>query len=144
MKTPIEADAYDLAIVPTVAAYKAALEACDPGPDSAARLMLVAHYRSPARALTAGELARAMGYSTFSTVNLLYGKFAVRLCEVLSRWPGVRLSDHAGRDLLLDEDAVTVAVLVTFGEQSGSEQILWRMLPNVATALEELGWVPPA
>ena len=89
--------------------------------------MLRAHYRAKDRTITAGDLARApnVDLANFNAANLTYGTYAKALCEYFKRDPKFK-----------------IAILVTFSAgQPGDEFVQWTMLPQVAAALEDLGWV---
>jgi len=86
--------------------------------------MLQAHYHAPGRTLTATQMSKALGYPTYAAANLHYGKLGRLVAEQIGWRP---LSEH------------TVFVLVTF-EKPGREWH-WIMRPEVAGALEQLGWV---
>jgi hypothetical protein len=88
--------------------------------------MLQAHYSAPKRRLTAIQMAHELGYQGYRPANRHYGTLAVRLCEELG-YP---------------EDSIPLALLVSFIKPSG--HWLWVMRPQVAHALEELGWVDGA
>ena len=107
-------------------AYKAALSLLEATMPPRHRLLLVAHYRAPKRMITARDLAAEVGYASFGATNLQYGTLCRRICEIL----GLRLEYHV---LVLNE-------FVKPSPEEGSE-LLWRMRPEVARALEELGWV---
>lgn len=49
--------------------------------------MLEAHLRSQDYQITATELARAAGYSSYSAANLHYGMFARKVCEAIGFSP---------------------------------------------------------
>lgn len=125
-------DPFDLVDVPTVAEYRSAFLVCRPAlksraGSSLALEMLRANYYAPDHTLTAGELARAVGLADYSAANLRYGTYAKALCEALGRSPDIN-----------------IAILVRFGGgQPNSEFVQWIMLPEVAAALEALGWVRP-
>ncbi len=130
----MEQDVYNLpaADVPSAAEYKKAIIACQPalrskGGWSVPKEMLKAHYYAPDRTVTAGELALhgSVALASFKAANLTYGKYAKALCEYFDRSPKFKL-----------------AILVKFsGGVPGDELVRWTMLPQVAAALEELGWV---
>ncbi len=119
-------DPANLVDVPTVPEYMRAFLECREEMSEKHFAMLKAHYHAPGRTVTAGELARAVGYENFNAANLQYGIYASHLCRELGRSP-----------------TFFIAVLATFtvGEQQGDEFIRWTMLPQVAEALEQLGWV---
>lgn len=87
------------------------------------RQLLVAHYQAPNRTVTATQLSKAVGYeSTTSSANLHYGKLGGLVGERLGWLPKTKVN-----------------VLATF-EKPGREWH-WIMRPEVAKALEQLGWV---
>lgn len=49
--------------------------------------MLEAHFRATNRKITASELARAAGYSSYAAANLQYGIFAHKLCNEIGFAP---------------------------------------------------------
>jgi hypothetical protein len=122
--------AYDLVDVPTVAQYKAAFLACRPALKSERGWswpleMLKASYYAPDHTISPGDLARAVGLASYSAANLRYATYAKALCAELGRDPKFK-----------------VAILAKFsGGVPNSEQVQWTMLPQVAEALEALGWV---
>jgi putative restriction endonuclease len=90
--------------------------------------MLQAQYAAPNRTVTAPQLAKAIGYSSFSPVNLHYGKLGRLLAEELGRFP----KRYNG------------TIYWFFALSSGAHSksgYLWTMRPELATALEELGIV---
>jgi hypothetical protein len=91
--------------------------------------LLKAHYAAPGHTTTASNLAEAVGYKSHSGVNLHYGRLASLLGSVLQQSTG---------------EFVRLKLLVEFrmpGEQ-GNREILLVMRPELAGALEDLGWVP--
>lgn len=120
-------DPCDLVDVPSPANYEAVLS--KRRVSDMTRAMLCALYSAPARTLTAGQLAIAVGLEKHYEVNFRLGPFAASLCRVLDRQPRLK-----------------VAVLVRFCAvpDLGDGLITWTLLPEVATALERLGWVRPA
>lgn len=84
--------------------------------------MLRLHYHAPQRTMTAAQLARAMGYSSYPLANLQYGRPGRLVGEQLNPHPKERLG-----------------TLVTF--QKVKAEWHWTMRPEVAHALEELRWV---
>lgn len=87
--------------------------------------MLRLHYRAPNRIRTATQLAEGVSYENFNAVNLQYGLLAARLGEAM---------EFADADLSL---------LVEFTEPHTQNNEHWtlQMRPEVAAALERLGWV---
>ncbi len=86
--------------------------------------MLQAHYHASNRTLTATQMAKALGYPTFASANLHYGR--------LGRAVGTAL----GWDPL---PSTLVYVLAEF--EKPEREWFWIMRPAVARALENLGWV---
>ncbi len=132
MEKPVEPFNLPEADVPTAEAYKEAFLACKPalrsvGGRSTVREILSAHYHAPEHTITPWELADHpnVALASYSVVNSQYGKYAKALCQHFKLEPKFAL-----------------AVLLTFsGGSPGEEAVKWTMLPNVVTALEELGWV---
>lgn len=122
----------NLADVPTMDEYKEALLACRPALRSKAGFsgpieMLRANYYAPKRTVVATELARDANLANLNAANLAYGKLAKALCAELKRTP-----------------KFPVAILVTFsGDAANDEPVSWTMIPQLAAALEDLGWVKP-
>lgn len=85
--------------------------------------MLRLHYNAPERRLTATQMAHAVGYSHYSVANSQYGR--------LGRLVGVQLEYNPIKERL--------GTLVTFEKRQGEWH--WIMRPEVAEALERLGWV---
>lgn len=92
--------------------------------------LLVGHYHAPGRRFTATEAAAAVGYSSYRAVNLQYGRLARAVADALR--------------LPMPEASVST-VLVTFipPGAEGNLEWLWVMRPELAAALESLGWVRP-
>lgn len=88
------------------------------------RRMLRFHYHAPNHELTATQMSKALDYPSYKVANLHYGK--------LGRLVGKQLGWKP-----LPEQAIFV--LVTF-EKPGHEWH-WIMRPEVATAMEQIGWV---
>lgn len=105
-------------------AYKAALSLLERDMPARHRLLLEAHYRAPGRTMTARSLAHRVGYAHYGAVNLQYGTLARRICEIL----GQRLEFH-----------VLIVAELVLPEDGG--ELLWVMRPELAGALEEMGWV---
>jgi predicted HNH restriction endonuclease len=121
-------EAENLVDVPAVSEYKAAFLACRGRLLTDKQLeMLKQNYYAVDHTVTAGELARAVGFSTFSAANIQYGKYAGNLAAALNRKP----------------PSSNLAILVRFsnGERTNDENVKWTLLPNVVQALEELRWV---
>lgn len=88
--------------------------------------MLRLHYNSPKHTTTAIQLAHAVGYSHYSISNSQYG----------------RLGHLVGDHLEYKPTKTRLGTLVTFEKRQGEWH--WIMRPEVAAALEQLGWVEGA
>jgi predicted HNH restriction endonuclease len=85
--------------------------------------MLRVHYHAPERTVTAKQLANLVGYSGYSVVNAQYGRLARLLGEQLGYNP----------------EPERLGALVRFEKRQ--DEWHWLMRPEVAEALERLGWV---
>ena len=92
------------------------------------RQILQFHYNAPARTITATECANTLGFKRYSTANLLYGKLGRRVRDLLG--------------LVGDSIDQRLGMLVTFEKRN--DEWHWIMRPQVARALELLGWVKPS
>jgi hypothetical protein len=109
----------------SVDAYKRALLGLPrAGPGSARRELLRKHYFAPRRDLTADQMAELMGYKSGDGANLQYGLLAADLARDL----GLRSTEK-----------VHIRVIATFSWPDG--YCHWRMRPELALALEQLGWL---
>jgi len=74
-------------------------------------------------------LAEAVGFENYNAVNLQYGLLARQIADQL----GIELNE-----------SVVAGVLVDFVDPgfAANEHYLWVLRPNVAQALEDLGWAP--
>jgi 5-methylcytosine-specific restriction enzyme A len=86
--------------------------------------MLLAHYFSPEKTLTATQMAKAMGYKNFNAANLHYGR--------LGRIIGEKLGWNPMPDVALN-------VIAEF--EKPEREWLWIMREEVINAIEMLGLV---
>jgi len=121
---------YKMTNAPDVDGYVAGLTAiCDRTGDSQLRL-LQEQYAAPDRTVTSGELARPAGTSGGHTVvNGFYGRLGHAFCDELGIRPDLR-PDFSHRWWSVWSTGWTT-----------DRGFVWRMLPQVAEALERLGWV---
>ncbi len=115
--------------LPSVAEYVAAFRAIESRITEKQRLLLELHHRAPAHVISATRLATEVGFRNYNAVNLQYGL----------------LAGEVGRELGIDvPKTVRVGILVDFVDPdfAANQQWLWVLRPNVAQALEDLGWVP--
>jgi putative restriction endonuclease len=85
--------------------------------------MLRVHYHAPERTITARKLAELVGYNSYSVVNAQYG----------------RLARLVGEQLDYSPEPERLGTLVRFDKRH--DEWHWLMRPEVAEALERLGWV---
>lgn len=110
--------------VPSIDDYVKAFRKIDSDMRDNHRKMLAAHYNSPCHVSTARKLGQAAG-GDFQKANLQYGHLGTRIAEAM----GVNFT---GMEML--------ALTIPSGDVANSEP-LWVLRTNVASALEELGWV---
>lgn len=94
--------------------------------------MLKANYRSSYRKISALRLAKAAGYSSYSTGNEQYGSFARRICE---------LSDHEPEKRADDTTRWTYAICNASPDRDNQGHFQWILRPEVALAMENMGLV---
>jgi hypothetical protein len=114
--------------VPTVTEYVTAIRAIEERITPNQRKLLLAHHAAQARVMTATRLAEQVGFENYGAVNLQYGLLARLVAEQLA----------------LEVGDVEVGILVDFVDPGhvANEHYLWVMRPNVAQAIEDLGWAP--
>ena len=112
---------------PKSAEFRKALEGLGATVKSKHREMLRTHYLAPAHKLTARQMAERIGYAGFGAANLHYG----------------RLGRLVGKKLGLPQEDCHIGVLVEFirPNTEGNSEWVWIMRPEVAKALEALGWI---
>ena len=115
---------------PDVAQCTDALRAILPSLSDRQLAMLKAHYRAKDRCLTATDLAKAAGYANYSAVNLQYGNVGRLMWEAVPRKLPV------GAD---GEPIYTFALAEAGDRDSPEHEWVWRMRPEVAAAIKELG-----
>lgn len=118
--------------IPSVAEYKRAFLAIEPSIPKAQREMLLANYHAPSRTITTAELAKKVGYKSYSAAVLQYGRLGHRLCELLEYQPTMTMSNG---------DLVWTSVVADAPSKRSIDEWEWKLRPEVAQALEELGWV---
>jgi len=92
--------------------------------------MLKAHYHAPNQEITATALAAAVGYANYGAANLQYGTLGKNLYEELP----IILPKRS------DGSLIFTYMLATGGDQDSSEEFwVWKMRPEVASAIEHLG-----
>ena len=118
--------------MPSVEEYVRGLNAIAPRISPFQRRMLIAQYHIPYRTVTATQLAELTDVSDWRSVNLHYGRLGRMFCKEL----GIELDSWGGREWWS---------VWSFGYRGvgDSKSFAWEMLPEVAEALEILGWVSP-
>jgi len=101
--------------------YSRALRQIKPAPHH--KRMLQAHYHAPERTLTAKQMSRAMGYQGYRAANRHYGELGKLVAQALR----CHLRGH-----------LPLWALVTFTQPHGEWH--WTLRPEVAKAIEQLGW----
>ena len=119
-------DATDEATVPSPQEYASVLRAIRV--TEIQRRILQIHYDAPSRTITAKQLGRALGHNHYRVANSQYGRLGRTLRESLGK-----TADSIGQRL---------GMFVTFDKRNGEWH--WLMRPEVAEALERLGWVEAA
>lgn len=94
------------------------------------RVMLAAHYKAEGHTITTVDLAKAVGYATYSPANLHYGKLGAYVRDEL----GLTLDKRKeGTDIL-------ASAIAECPDKTGPEQKWrWVMRPEVVEAVELLG-----
>lgn len=98
-------------------------------------LMLRANYEADDMEISTGRLAKAVGYDNYNTANEQYGSFAHKICDELGFKPQTRS----------DGSPIWTDVLCTSSVKRDSNgHFQWKLRPEVAEALEQMGLVNPA
>ncbi|MCZ2341892.1 MAG: HNH endonuclease [Bacteroidales bacterium] len=120
----------------TAADYVAGLTAITSRVTVVQRRLLTEQYYAPGRQVTVPQLARlAKVEGGYSVVNAHYGRLGRLFCDQTGERPDVRQSGpNRGKERLWATWSVG---------WSGPDGFVWQMLPQVAEALEQLGWVQP-
>jgi hypothetical protein len=118
----------------TVNDYITGLTAIASKVTNAQRRLLFEQYHAPGRQVTASQLAQlAEVAGGYSVVNAVYGRLGRLFCNHTGERPDVRESGpNRGKERLW-------AVWST--GWNGPDGFVWQMLPEVAKALEHLGWI---
>jgi len=126
------AQVYEMVKEPVAVDYVAGLAAIRDRVSEAHLCLWQAQYSAAERALTSTELAELAGTEGgHGVVNLLYGKLGHAFCEELGIEPDLR------------PDASPRWWAVWSRGWNAERGFVWQMLPQVAEALEKLGWVEP-
>jgi 5-methylcytosine-specific restriction enzyme A len=107
--------------VPTAAAYAKALKSI--GISDNYKKFLLVHYQAPDFLCTVDHIAKKVGYKSYNGANRHYAQLATLVNRALGK----------------RNDEFKVETLVIFYYQG--KRVLWVLRPQVARALEVLGWV---
>jgi 5-methylcytosine-specific restriction protein A len=114
---------------PAAGEYVRALTALDARVTDEHRSLFRVHYHAPDRAATAKQIAEWAGVAHWGTVNLRYARLGREVCDQLGIKPQLRPNNTYRWWSVWSRGWNTPGGFV------------WQMLPQVATALERLGWV---
>ncbi|HWG45671.1 MAG TPA: hypothetical protein VN688_23115 [Gemmataceae bacterium] len=120
----------DLPSLPSSQQYREALSRLAEALPSNHLALLRAHYRAPDHTATATDLAKAVGYQDYRGVNAQYGRLGTILREALNYEEG-------------GQESYIIASFIPPGVNDNIDW-LWVMHPELAEALEQLGWVKDA
>lgn len=121
---------FGMEIVPSASEYVLALTSLGRRVTDKQRDLLRAHYRAQDRAATSAQLAIWAGIDGgMAEVNLWYPKL------------GHAVSDELGIKPYIRDDGSPAWWSVLSRGWYGRDGFVWQMLPEVAAAIEELGWV---
>jgi predicted HNH restriction endonuclease len=124
---------FEMQNTPSVAEYVRVLSAFGQRVTDEHRELFRCHYLAPNRTATAKQLASLAGIAGgWTVVNPRYGKLGHALCDELGIKPDLR------------PDFTHRWWSVWSRGWNTPEGFVWQMLPKVAEALEQLGWVGPA
>jgi len=115
--------------VPTTEEYMAAFTRCKPAIKGRLKLLL-AHHQCQGQVATMTEIAHMVGYKSFEPANLNYGKLARIICEDMGRTPAD----------ISSESRCWLATFVRFDKVDSRDHWNLIMYPEVAQAIERLGW----
>ena len=97
------------------------------------RRFLVAHYYAAGRKASMEDLALRVGYDSYESANLHYGRFAHAVADALPSIPADLPGGRYGN--------WTQALAYSHGERDEAGHFVWTLRPEVATTMEQLGWV---
>lgn len=115
--------------LPSTAEYVAGLKKIQNQISDIQIQLLKQQYHAFHRSVTAPELARLVNANSYSVVNSMYGRLGHIFCDAIGL--------EAGKTR---DGVVKWWTVWSLGYQT-NEGFLWEMHPEVAEALEELGWV---
>jgi 5-methylcytosine-specific restriction protein A len=119
--------------IPSVEEYKAALVSIKREISKQQIEMLLAHFTAPGRTITNTQLAEVVKYKNFNAANLKYGALSHLLGDKLGFRPSIE-----------ENGSPIWTFVIADGKRDEGEggKWQWTMHPELAQALEELGWSP--
>jgi len=114
--------------------YKKALLAISNELPHSYKSMLQAHYHAPSQIITAAQLAQAAQYKGYEAANIHYGKIGRKIAEYLKYEPPTHTNGK-------NDKAPFWSIVLADGYENNKQQWYWALRPQVAQALEDLGWV---
>jgi hypothetical protein len=111
---------------PTAEQYQQIFRIADYWLSKKQRALLTTLLRAPNYSMTGTEIARALGYPSHSTVNLLFGSLGSTVGKKLK--------------LKVPDDKADATMLVTFDRNGLEQHWRWTMRPELVITLSSLGW----
>lgn len=124
---------------PTANDYKQAFLAISNQMTKSHKLMLKAHYHAPVQTITATELAQAAGYENYNGANLQYARIGELIANHLNHLPPER--EDNGKPFWSWMLASGYWKTLKGNKNHTQREWQWQLRPQVAQALEDLGWV---
>ena len=126
------ATVFEMQNTPTVAGYVHAITTLGKRVTDEDKYLFRVHYHAPDRIATAKQIANWAGVASWGVVNLRYAKLGHVVCDELGIKPQLRPDDTHRWWSVWSRGWNTPSGFV------------WQMLPVVAAAFEQLGWVGPS
>lgn len=120
---------YKQSRLPSVEEYVEGLNAIEARMNELQRRLLVEQYHAPDRSVTGKQLASLTGLKSWNPVNALYGRLGHMFCDATGYKPDRR-----------EGGGYRWWAVWSLGYAT-SKGFVWEMWPEVAEALEQLGWV---
>lgn len=118
--------------------YKRAFLAIQYNVTDSHRKMLNAHYHAPQQTITATKLAKVAEYKHYGGANLQYAKIGEMIAYYLNYSPPEKDNNMPFWSLVLASGEWKT---VENTEKAARQEWHWKLRPQVAQALKELGWV---
>lgn len=127
--TGIPGRVHQMRNAPSADDYVRALTALEPRINERQRRLFQLHYAATDRTASASELAAGVGLQSHAVVNSYYGRLGHQVCDFLGIEPEMRPAGTHRWWSVWSKGWTT------------PQGFVWRMLPQVAEALERLGWL---